>query len=330
MTASTLPLTGFERFRTRDVDEARHRAGRLLSSHSIQPAAGGSRLDVHYHSVDLLDCSVLYAQYGAAVRLDPGALEDFYLVGVPLAGTSLVSCGGHELVTHPGLASVQSCRQRVSTEWHEGCRKLSVKIDRQALERCLGRMLGRLTRRPVVFEVALDLERGCGASWRRLMEHLVAELSPVSSYLRSAPARRALSDTIISTLLVTQRHNYSDQLQAEPQAPAPRHVRRVEEIVHADPSLSHRPIELAAQVGVSLRSLQAGFQRYRGMTLTAFVQQRRLALAHEALRSAPAGASVTVIALEAGYTHMGRFARDYKAAFGESPSRTLQRGPVDC
>lgn len=328
MTASTLPLIDFERFRTRDIDEARHRTERLLSSHSIQSAAG-ARLDVRYHAVDLLDCSVLYAQYGAAVRLDPGALEDFYLVGVPLAGTSLVSCGGHDLVTHPGLASVQSCRQRVLTEWHEGCRKLSVKIDRQALERCLSRMLGCLARRPIVFDVAFDLEQGCGASWRRLMDHLVAELSPASSYLRSAPARRALSDTIISTLLVTQRHNYSDQLQAEPPAPAPRHVRRAEEIVSADPSLPHRPNELAAQVGVSLRSLQAGFQRYRGTTLSAFVQQRRLALAREALRSAPAGASVTAIALDAGYMHMGRFARDYKAAFGESPSRTLRAAPSD-
>lgn len=321
-----LPLAAFERFRTTDPDEARRQVGRLLSSHKLEPARPGAALDVRYRSVCLGETSIICAQYGAAVRLDPGALEDFYLVGMPLAGVSIVRCDGVEVVSHAGLASVQSCRQRVSSEWHDDCCKLSVKIDRQALERCLANLLGRPPRRPVVFERALDLEHGPGTSWRRLMIFLSAELSPSSVYLSTKAARRSLDDTLISALLLSQPHTYSVELRAEPESIAPRYVRKVEEMVADDPGAEHRVAALAARVGVSTRSLQAGFRKYRDTTLVEFIKGRRLQQAREALRNATATTRVTEVALDAGYTHLGRFSSEYKARFGESPSATLAHG----
>lgn len=315
----------FERFRTTDLEEARYRVGSLLSAHKLQPTHHGARLDVRYHSVDLVDTSIICAQYGAAVRLDPGALEEFYLVGMPLVGTSTVSCDGHDLVTHPGLASVQSCTRPVLTEWRDGCRKLSVKIGRAVLERRLAELLGHPPSKPVVFDLALDLERGPGTSWRRLMGFVVAELSPESIYLASPVAKRSLEDALISSLLLAQPHTYSEELRAHAQVTAPRHVRRAEDLVAADPSQPHTVSELAARVGVSVRSLQAGFRRYRGMTPMDFVQGQRLAKARAQLLDAAPGTRVTAVALDAGFAHVGRFAGEYKARYGESPSQTLAR-----
>lgn len=325
MNPADLPLAAFERFRTTDVNEARRQATALLSTHGLQPVHRGAHLDVRYHSVNLLDTSVIYAQYGAAVRLDPGALEDFYLVGVPLAGTSAVTCDGREIVTHAGLASVQSCTRAVMTEWGDDCCKLSIKISRAALERRLTELLGRPPKKPVVFDLALDMERGPGESWRRLMGFLLAELSPASIYLSSRGARRSLDDTLISALLFAQPHTYSDVLFTDPEAAAPMHVRRAEEIVAADPSLPHSLADLAARAGTSIRTLQAGFRRYRGMTPGEFVRGRRLDQARAALLDAPPGTRVTDVAFDAGYEHLGRFASDYKARYGESPSQTLAR-----
>lgn len=321
-----LPLGAFERFRTADPVEARERVQTLLSAHRLMPTGRVASLDVRYHAVDLADSAVICAQYGTAVRLDPGALEDFYLVGMPLAGASIVCCGGREIVTHPGLASVQSCTHPVVTQWREDCRKLSVKIGRRALERRLAALLGRPPSRPVVFDLALDLERGGGASWRRLVGFLLVELSPDSIYLASPAARHSLEDTLIATLLYAQSHNYSDALHAPAEPALPRHVRRVEEIVAADPSRPHALADLAAQVGVSVRSLQAGFRRHRDMSPVEFVRVQRLAQARAVLLDAAPGMRVTEVALEVGYAHLGRFARDYKARYGESPSQTLRRG----
>jgi AraC-like DNA-binding protein len=37
------------------------------------------------------------------------------------------------------------------------------------------------------------------------------------------------------------------------------------------------------------------------------------------------GENVTVLAMGFGFTHMGRFAVEYRQRFGESPSETLRR-----
>ena len=80
-----------------------------------------------------------------------------------------------------------------------------------------------------------------------------------------------------------------------------------------------------AQVGS--RALQLAFERRHGMSPMRFVFERRLAAAQRRLSSAEAGDDVTAVATRLGFTHLGRFSIAYRAAFGESPSQTLQRSP---
>jgi AraC-like DNA-binding protein len=83
---------------------------------------------------------------------------------------------------------------------------------------------------------------------------------------------------------------------------------------------------VADHLGISLRSLQAGFRRWRETTPTAFLRQARLQLVRdELLRSGPE-ANVTTVALRHSFSHLGRFSAQYRSAFGEDPSATLRRG----
>lgn len=320
-----MPLVQFERFRTTELAEAQSGAGLLLSRHRLSAVERQPTLDVRYNSVSLVDTTIICAQYGAPVTLDPGALENFYLIGMTLLGTSRLIYGHHELLTHPGLASVQSCGSSVMSEWHRGCRKLSIKVDRLALERRIAAWLGHPLHQPVAFELALDLERGPGASWQRLMHFLLAEVLPGSTYLSSEAARRSMDEMLINALLFCQPHTYSEALRKDATALEPRQLTRVEELVAADPAAPHTLTSLAEHAGVSIRSLQAAFRRHRGTTPTGFVRARRLAMARAAMLSAGPGALVTAVALDVGYAHLSRFAQDYKKQFGELPSRTLAR-----
>jgi AraC-like DNA-binding protein len=79
--------------------------------------------------------------------------------------------------------------------------------------------------------------------------------------------------------------------------------------------------ELAAQIGVSVRTLHDAIQRYRGMSLHRYLRLRRLWLVRRQLL---AGAhSVKACALAYGFWHLSDFSRTYRAQFGESPSKTL-------
>lgn len=77
--------------------------------------------------------------------------------------------------------------------------------------------------------------------------------------------------------------------------------------------------------GVGERSLQLAFQARRGMSPMRFVAERRLAAAHRRLACASASSDVTSVAIDLGFTHLGRFAVAYRETFGELPSQTLSR-----
>lgn len=82
--------------------------------------------------------------------------------------------------------------------------------------------------------------------------------------------------------------------------------------------------QLCRVAGVGERCLQVAFQSQRGMSPMRFVLERRLAAAHRHLRQAAPGAEVTRVAIEAGFSHLGRFAALYRNAYGEAPSKTLR------
>jgi AraC-like DNA-binding protein len=83
--------------------------------------------------------------------------------------------------------------------------------------------------------------------------------------------------------------------------------------------------QLCQVVGVGARCLQKSFEIRRGRSPMRFVTERRLMAAHHRLDHATADTSVTSVALELGFSHLGRFAQMYAEVIGESPSDTLAR-----
>ncbi|TYC62790.1 helix-turn-helix transcriptional regulator [Marinobacter sp. BW6] len=83
---------------------------------------------------------------------------------------------------------------------------------------------------------------------------------------------------------------------------------------------------LSEASGVSKRTLGYLFLRTYGITPMAFLKQERLRKARMLLQHAdPSTATVTSIARECGFAHMGQFSLDYKRLFRESPSETLSQ-----
>ncbi len=84
--------------------------------------------------------------------------------------------------------------------------------------------------------------------------------------------------------------------------------------------------EIAAAAGVSKRTLHAAFQVNFGLSVMTFVIQRRLRQANQQLLDADVDSTtVTDIAMNSGFLHLGRFSSAYRKRFGEYPSETLQR-----
>ncbi|MET0483715.1 MAG: helix-turn-helix domain-containing protein [Aestuariivirgaceae bacterium] len=107
--------------------------------------------------------------------------------------------------------------------------------------------------------------------------------------------------------------------------PGPSHLKRACELIRANVGEPVRISEIALQLGISPRHLQAGFRQHLGTTPQRFLRDCRLDEANRRLSAAKPGVTTTSIAYDCGFGHLGEFAQCYRLRFGESPSETLRR-----
>jgi AraC-like DNA-binding protein len=84
--------------------------------------------------------------------------------------------------------------------------------------------------------------------------------------------------------------------------------------------------QIAAAVSVSRRTLFHAFRKWVGVGPLAYLRLVRLhSVRHRLLAASPDETSVTEVASDLGFGHMGRLSAAYRAHFGEYPSDTLRR-----
>ena len=105
-------------------------------------------------------------------------------------------------------------------------------------------------------------------------------------------------------------------------------VKRVRDYVMAHSRAPITVVDLSRVAGVSPRTLRNGFHEQFGIGPKAYLTALRLSSARRSLReAAPSSTTVTEVALENGFWHLGRFAQAYRRHFGELPTTTLNRAP---
>lgn len=319
-----LPLMRYEVMRSTDLDEARDIVARIMNPHQLELIGRDTRLNARMHHTVVGGFSISYFQYGRA-EVEPEPLKDFFLIHDPLTGASRVRQGHDVVVTTPDTGAVISPKKPVSMVFNENTRRLVVRLERNRLERHLASMLGHELSASLDFIPAMPLSSKAGASWRRLVRFIVAEIDH-DGLLTTSPLASAQLEQMLMTLLLTiQPHNYSEALQHSVSPAAPYYVRRAEEFIHANADQPVTIDDLATVSGVSSRSLFAGFRRFRDTTPMRFLKTVRLTrVRNDLLAADPARTSVTDVATRWGFFHLGKFAVDYRRRFGESPSTTLR------
>jgi len=86
---------------------------------------------------------------------------------------------------------------------------------------------------------------------------------------------------------------------------------------------------LCRRLRISRRTLQASFRQVADTPPAVYLRNLRLDAVRRTLIATRADRlSVTQAALERGFTHLGRFAGQYKALFGQPPSQTVRAGAL--
>jgi AraC-like DNA-binding protein len=312
---------------TADPYEARMRTQQFLGcSHrmAVPDRENPFLARVNYRGLNGL--GLMTSTYGAAVEIGCSPPISRVTVSFVTGGRMLIDDGGHTAVADPHQAAAFSFQEELVMRWAPGMRQLMLTIDKQLIERQLESWLHQPLRQPLRFHGRIDLTRGgegIAASVRTMRRALTlcgkAGPPPVLA--------GEIEHNVLTTLLLSQRHNYTDAIFAPITLPAPRVVRSVVELIDAAPQQPFTVAGLAMHAGISERSLQEAFRRQLGTSPMSYLRRRRIQQAHdELLRLDPAaGVTITDVALRHGFTHTGRFAATYRRMFGESPSTTLRR-----
>ncbi|MQA77349.1 MAG: helix-turn-helix domain-containing protein [Streptosporangiales bacterium] len=323
-----VPLSQHLVFATGDPEAAVVGATGLLAPHRLTLPAGAAGFAARVNARRWRDVMVAYFSYGVELQVTAGPLSDIYAVNLPLSGHADVNYAGARFHSSTSTAAVFSTTDGSTMRWTADHTVLCVTIRRAALERHLSRMLGRSVDHRIRFAPEMSVRR-TGASWGGVAQTLVdvAERVPVGG--QSPFVTAELEQTVMTTLLLAQPHSYSSALLDGVPSASSRTVAGAVEIMRSEPGARLTVATIAERVGVSERSLQLAFRRQTGTSPGRHLRDMRLDRArHTLLTTAADERSISRIATEWGFFHLGRFAGAYRRRFGENPSQTSRRRRV--
>jgi AraC-like DNA-binding protein len=314
--------------RSASMDEAVSVGSLVFHRHVITPLVRGESPRLTLHSYQSGPVTLGTVTYSSPVRVETGAVRNAYQINLSLDGPLRTMRGDQSIIAGPRLAAVYGLHQHGFEGFDRPQRMLGVKIEHTALERRLEQLLDRsLHGTPIEFEFGMPLDGSRSRDWYTVLQLLGRRLWSSPGLSVDASITLNLQDTLLTGLLMSARHSFSDELAQPVGAAAPRAVRRAVEIVDAHPDASLMTVpELARTAGVSVRALQSGFRDTFDTTPLTFLRERRLTHARRDLETASIEhTSVADIAERWGFAHHGRFSLDYRRRFGEHPSVTLRR-----
>ncbi|WP_349368073.1 AraC family transcriptional regulator [Salinarimonas sp.] len=323
-------LAAYAKVDTRDVDEAAEKVGRIFCAHRLSALSGARRFHARHENAPVTigkrrAGSINQVVYGGDVAIDPGCLDRFFLVQLPLSGAATILCGRRATETAPGrAASILSPTEPVTMRWSGSCAQLILMLDRTHVERAAARFLDR-AEGPVVFAPSLDLERGVGPAVAAQMQRMAALAEAGAREPRLMPRLGEVLDAALATLLFGQPSDAGLAEAPVPEAP-PRAVARALAFIDVHLAEGIDNAALCAEAGIGLRALQAAFRRTLGRSIGEVVRERRLDALHARLKDPAETRAVGDLMLDLGLWHLGRAAEAYRRRFGETPRDTRRRG----
>jgi AraC-like DNA-binding protein len=319
-------LAGHPVLRTSDPAQAADALERVLPRIPVRLRTRESRrLKMVMNALDVGSVTASYLRFGTDIHLVTGETESYY-VNIPLHGRTLWRNSQLRLLSTPSVAAVLSPGMRGEVVWDGDCAQLCVMVPGARLQRELENHLDRGVAAPLLFEPSMKLDSPTARGWMATLRLIHREIERPGGLLTHPLATRTFENLLIDSLLIAQRHNYTDALSAPGREASSRSARAAIELLEAHPERPWSVGELAREVHLSTRALQQTFARSIGLSPMRYLRQVRLARVHaDLLDASPEETTVAEVAARWGFVHHGHFAAAYRTRYGHAPAETLRR-----
>ncbi|MGK7947579.1 MAG: helix-turn-helix domain-containing protein [Xenococcaceae cyanobacterium] len=252
--------------------------------------------------------------------------EKWLFLELPLSGQLQLGYRGKDISFDHNSTYLIATDEPIHYRFQENTSHTTIGIDRQMINAYAQKLVNGQQERAFTLHPQLLGTTPEAASFRRYLEFISQELVRGGSLFNSPLVATEIQNTIFSMLLALSDNNYLPLETQLEEACLPAYVRQARDYIEAN--LDH-PVSLAditAAAGVHFTTLLKGFKQHYAISPMAYLKQKRLEAARRTLLAAESlTTSVTEVATQWRFFHLGRFARDYCQIFGELPSETLKR-----
>lgn len=302
-------------FESCDVDDTKRRIAQVLVDHSLRPVRVMPHFNAHMDHMSAPGFSLGTIAFGP-MDVEVPDLQDSHLLitctqgqaSVRHQGQALHCDASHAVLLPPGAAFVL----RTSAD----CEQLVLRLDRQMVSAHAGHST-------LQFAPQLHLDDARHLPWLNHIGNLMQGPRLLHLLQDNPLVAQDYGHLLVSLLLAAQPHDTPAGTGSWRVRPGC--VRRADDFIvaHASEPLTLADIARAAEVPT--RTLLDNFRRVHGVSPMQRVRDVRLDLCRTALMDPDDRRKVTEVALDHGFSHLGRFAIVYTTRFGEAPSATARR-----
>ncbi|MFK0166965.1 helix-turn-helix transcriptional regulator [Rhizobium sp. NPDC090279] len=235
-----------------------------------------------------------------------------------------VSAGSNEYSIAPGSALLTSADRYSGLKLATGSIGEGFCIPKAAINAAFSSTFDRYAPTNLEFSPVLDITRGPAAHLLTLVRFFRDFICVDGSIKASPIALGSFRETFCLLMLQNLQHSASNEAMRV-KAILPRQVRRAVDFAKAYAATPINVSDMAAAADVSVRALQVNFQRFIGQSPLQYLRGIRLEGVRNDLVNADPSASVSEIARRWGFVNLGRFAQEYRSAFGVLPSSEMAK-----
>ncbi len=320
-----LPLSNHRLYDGNDGDDAREVQSKLFTEIVLDPLDTGQPFRARVNGVELPRIAICYLRFENGAVAGPVQPLDFHTLQLNLTGNSVYNTDDGATGGNARHGVMLSAGQTVRNRHSMANGHLALIVKDEVLRNHLARYTGKDKSTTLKFAADFDLTDPRIASLLTFTDTFIQELNRPGGILESPAAIASYEDFLLTYMLLGLEHNSSRQLVTHGPAPALEQVRRLEDYMTAHASEPLDMTTLAEVSGLSGATIHRAFRRYRDYTPMQYLQDERMRLVRQRLLFCGPTESVSRIAMECGFLHMGRFAADYRRRFNENPSQTIKR-----
>ncbi len=287
-----------------------------VGSHSLRLSGNtGASASLSHRRAGMLDLCRL--SYGAQARIVSEGLGDIYHAQFILRGhcrytlahTTLDLSAGHVLVLNPD--------DPLDLTYSDDCEKFILRIPAPMLDDACAEHRWFKPNERIKFSP--EPHRFEDIDSLLLLLRLLCE--EAESDMATPQMLQHYNRVVTTKLMVMLKHNVG---MVAPTQHAPSFARLIN-YIERNIKLELGVEQLAQHAGLSLRSLYMLFEKNARMTPKNFVRQKKLERVHAILNDPTQPCpNITAVALEYGFTHLGRFSELYKSTYGVLPSQAMR------